>query len=129
MTSKPQDGPSLISLKRKAPSTEIRMDCRTHRSCNATAAWISCRCRSTVQRASLHNVISKNTMFVSAIHSLSTKQEHLSSFKSRVGGTTRRQPTYEILKCPACGSELMHLEDEVALRCINPACRFKLRNV
>src|SRR5699024_3578302 len=30
---------------------------------------------------------------------------------------------YEIpTKCPACGSELTHLEDEVALRCINPAC-------
>ena len=24
--------------------------------------------------------------------------------------------------CPACGSELMHLEDEVALRCMNPSC-------
>lgn len=24
--------------------------------------------------------------------------------------------------CPACDSELMHLEDEVALRCMNPAC-------
>ncbi|GAF41313.1 DNA ligase [Agrilactobacillus composti DSM 18527 = JCM 14202] len=25
-------------------------------------------------------------------------------------------------KCPSCGSELVHLEDEVALRCINPMC-------
>ncbi|MCC5895895.1 MAG: NAD-dependent DNA ligase LigA [Alkalibacterium sp.] len=24
--------------------------------------------------------------------------------------------------CPACGSELMHLEEEVALRCMNPKC-------
>ncbi|SFP32818.1 NAD-dependent DNA ligase LigA [Salibacterium halotolerans] len=24
--------------------------------------------------------------------------------------------------CPACGSELVHLEEEVALRCINPQC-------
>ena len=24
--------------------------------------------------------------------------------------------------CPACDSELMHLEDEVALRCMNPSC-------
>lgn len=30
---------------------------------------------------------------------------------------------YEIpTACPACGSELTHLEDEVALRCINPSC-------
>ncbi|MCI5775108.1 MAG: NAD-dependent DNA ligase LigA [Aerococcus sp.] len=25
-------------------------------------------------------------------------------------------------KCPECGSDLVHLEDEVALRCINPSC-------
>lgn len=24
--------------------------------------------------------------------------------------------------CPSCGSELIHLEDEVALRCMNPSC-------
>ncbi|MCW1043151.1 NAD-dependent DNA ligase LigA, partial [Streptococcus anginosus] len=24
--------------------------------------------------------------------------------------------------CPSCGSELIHYEDEVALRCINPLC-------
>lgn len=30
---------------------------------------------------------------------------------------------YEIpTKCPSCGQELVHLEDEVALRCINPMC-------
>lgn len=25
-------------------------------------------------------------------------------------------------ECPACGSELVHLEEEVALRCVNPQC-------
>lgn len=25
-------------------------------------------------------------------------------------------------RCPSCGAELVHIEDEVALRCINPAC-------
>ncbi|MUP60079.1 DNA ligase (NAD(+)) LigA, partial [Veillonellaceae bacterium M2-4] len=30
---------------------------------------------------------------------------------------------YEIPdKCPSCGQALVHLEGEVALRCINPAC-------
>ncbi|MUV38600.1 DNA ligase (NAD(+)) [Lentibacillus sp. JNUCC-1] len=29
--------------------------------------------------------------------------------------------------CPACGSELVHLEDEVALRCINPDCPAQLQ--
>lgn len=30
-------------------------------------------------------------------------------------------------KCPSCGSELVHLEDEVALRCINPQCPAQLQ--
>jgi len=29
--------------------------------------------------------------------------------------------------CPACGSELVHLEGEVALRCINPACAAQIQ--
>lgn len=32
------------------------------------------------------------------------------------------QPTEFPTNCPYCGSELIHLEDEVALRCINPKC-------
>lgn len=30
-------------------------------------------------------------------------------------------------ECPACGSELVHLEDEVALRCVNPQCPAQLQ--
>src|SRR5699024_7494440 len=30
-------------------------------------------------------------------------------------------------ECPACGSELVHLEEEVALRCINPDCPAQLQ--
>ncbi|MDL4842040.1 NAD-dependent DNA ligase LigA [Aquibacillus rhizosphaerae] len=30
-------------------------------------------------------------------------------------------------KCPACGSELVRLEEEVALRCINPSCPAQLK--
>ncbi|WP_268912652.1 NAD-dependent DNA ligase LigA [Lentilactobacillus sp. SPB1-3] len=34
---------------------------------------------------------------------------------------------YEIpTHCPSCGSELVHLDDEVALRCINPQCPAQL---
>src|SRR5690606_6438658 len=30
-------------------------------------------------------------------------------------------------ECPECGSELVHLEEEVALRCINPECPAQTR--
>ncbi len=30
-------------------------------------------------------------------------------------------------KCPSCGSELVHLDEEVALRCINPKCPAQLQ--
>lgn len=30
-------------------------------------------------------------------------------------------------KCPACGSHLEHLEDEVALRCLNPMCPAQIK--
>lgn len=32
------------------------------------------------------------------------------------------QPSTAPENCPSCGSKLVHLEDEVALRCINPMC-------
>ena len=35
---------------------------------------------------------------------------------------------YEIpTKCPVCGAELVHLDDEVALRCINPMCPAQIK--
>lgn len=30
-------------------------------------------------------------------------------------------------KCPICGAELVHLDDEVALRCINPMCPAQIK--
>lgn len=30
-------------------------------------------------------------------------------------------------KCPVCGAELVHLDDEVALRCINPMCPAQIK--
>src|SRR5699024_2923728 len=32
-------------------------------------------------------------------------------------------------ECPACGSELVRLEEEVALRCINPNCPAQLKEI
>ncbi len=41
---------------------------------------------------------------------------------------TDEQQTYEVpTNCPACGEELVHLEEEVALRCINPDCPAQLQ--
>ncbi|MHA8138106.1 NAD-dependent DNA ligase LigA [Lactobacillaceae bacterium Scapto_B20] len=36
------------------------------------------------------------------------------------------QPYVIPTKCPSCGADLVHLDDEVALRCINPACPAQL---
>jgi DNA ligase (NAD+) len=37
-------------------------------------------------------------------------------------------PVYEIpTHCPACGSELVHVDGEVALRCINPFCSAQIQ--
>lgn len=37
------------------------------------------------------------------------------------------QPYKIPTKCPSCGSELVHLDEEVALRCINPQCPAQLQ--
>lgn len=81
---------------------------------------------STVQRASLHNVdlIKERDIRIGdtvVIH----KAGDIIPEVLRVVLDERPADSeaYEIPShCPACGSELTHLEDEVALRCINPAC-------
>lgn len=81
---------------------------------------------STVQRASLHNVdlIKERDIRLDdtvVIH----KAGDIIPEVLRVVLEERPADSepYEIpTHCPACGSELTHLEDEVALRCINPAC-------
>lgn len=81
---------------------------------------------STVQRASLHNVdlIKERDIRIGdtvIIH----KAGDIIPEVLRVDLEERTEDIvpYEIpKKCPACQSELTHLEDEVALRCINPAC-------
>lgn len=81
---------------------------------------------STVQRASLHNVdlIRERDVRIGdtvIIH----KAGDIIPEVLRVVLEERSEDSqpYEIpTNCPACDSELTHLEDEVALRCINPAC-------
>ncbi len=81
---------------------------------------------STVQRASLHNVdlIKERDVRLGdtvVIH----KAGDIIPEVLRVILEERPEDSepYQIpTACPACGSELTHLEDEVALRCINPAC-------
>lgn len=81
---------------------------------------------STVQRASLHNVdlIKERDVRIGdtvIIH----KAGDIIPEVLRVDLDERpadSQPYAIPTECPACGSELTHLEEEVALRCINPAC-------
>lgn len=37
------------------------------------------------------------------------------------------QPAVIPTNCPVCGSQLIHLDEEVALRCINPACPAQIK--
>lgn len=81
---------------------------------------------STVQRASLHNVdlIHERDVRINdtvVIH----KAGDIIPEVLRVVLDERPEDSepYPIpTNCPACDSELTHLEEEVALRCINPAC-------
>src|SRR5699024_5735286 len=41
--------------------------------------------------------------------------------------TGKEETFYMPDECPACGSELVRLEEEVALRCINPSCPQQLK--
>lgn len=80
----------------------------------------------TVQRASLHNV---DLMKEKDIRLLDTvvvrKAGDIIPEVVRVDLEHRPEESnpYEYpTHCPACNSELMHLDDEVALRCMNPKC-------
>lgn len=81
---------------------------------------------STVQRASLHNVDLIRAKDVRVgdtviIHKAGDIIPEVLRVVLEERGPDS-QP-YEIpMTCPACASELTHLEEEVALRCINPAC-------
>ena len=80
----------------------------------------------TVQRASLHNVDLikekdiriNDTVFVRKAGDIIPEVVRV-DFDSRSKET---EPCQIPTQCPACQSELVHLEDEVALRCVNPKC-------
>lgn len=81
---------------------------------------------STVQRASLHNVdlIKARDVRINdtvVIHKAGDIIPEV--LRVYVDERLADSQPYEIPQvCPACASELTHLEDEVALRCVNPAC-------
>ncbi|GGE35566.1 DNA ligase [Pullulanibacillus camelliae] len=85
----------------------------------------------TVQRASLHNedlirekdirigdhvVIKKAGDIIPEVVNVLTEQR-----------TGKETPFYMPEQCPECGSDLVRLEGEVALRCINPKCPAQIR--
>ena len=86
---------------------------------------------STVQRASLHNVDLVrekdvrigDTVVIHKAGDIIPEIQHVL--------INRRGPESEAYvipeTCPACASQLVHLEDEVALRCINPKCPAQIK--
>lgn len=79
----------------------------------------------TVQRATLHNVdlmIEKDIRIGDT--AIVRKAGDIIPEVIRVDADVRKnsEPYQFPEHCPACGSELMHLDEEVALRCLNPKC-------
>lgn len=86
---------------------------------------------STVQRASLHNEDIINELDVRIGDSVVIKKagdiipKVVKVIKEERTGSEQKfsMPTH----CPSCNSELVHLEEEVALRCLNPNCPAQLK--
>lgn len=81
---------------------------------------------STVQRATLHNVDRikekdvrlKDTVLIRKAGDIIPEVIRVLEDQRPADSQPYDIPTH----CPVCDSELVHLEDEVALRCINPQC-------
>lgn len=86
---------------------------------------------STVQRASLHNVdlLQEKDIRLGDTVILHKAGDIIPEIKKVLAekrvDTSERYPIPT--ECPACHSHLVHLEDEVALRCINPKCPAQLK--
>src|SRR5699024_79729 len=86
---------------------------------------------STVQRASLHNadiireldVRIGDTVVIKKAGDIIPKVVRVIEEERTGDEVPFEMPTH----CPACDSELVHLEEEVALRCINPNCPAQLK--
>ena len=85
----------------------------------------------TVSRASLHNmdyIEAKDLrindhVFIYKAGDIIPEVDHAIVEKREASSTPYPKPTH----CPVCGSELVHLEEEVALRCINPKCSAQMK--
>lgn len=85
----------------------------------------------TVSRASLHNMdyieakdlrINDHVLIYKA-GDIIPEVDHAIVEKREAASIPYPKPTH----CPVCGSELVHLEEEVALRCINPKCSAQIK--
>lgn len=85
----------------------------------------------TVSRASLHNMdyieakdlrLNDHVIIYKA-GDIIPEVDHAIVEKREAASTPYPKPTH----CPVCGSELVHLEEEVALRCINPKCSAQMK--
>src|SRR5699024_10695113 len=81
---------------------------------------------STVQRATLHNadMIEELDVRIGDTVVLKKAGDIIPKIVRVVEEmrTGSEEPYTMPSNCPACGEELVHLEEEVALRCINPDC-------
>ncbi|MFC5630444.1 MULTISPECIES: NAD-dependent DNA ligase LigA [Streptococcus] len=79
----------------------------------------------TVSRATLHNVdyIAEKDIRIGDTVIVYKAGDIIPAVLRVVDSKRKSQETMEIPSaCPSCQSELVHYEDEVALRCINPLC-------
>ncbi len=85
----------------------------------------------TVQRASLHNedLIKERDIRIGDRVIVKKAGDIIPEVVGVVESerTGEEQPFSMPTHCPECGSELVHLDEEVALRCLNPKCPAQLR--
>lgn len=85
----------------------------------------------TVSRASLHNgdyiklkdIRLKDTVLIYKAGDIIPEVSQVVLDKRPKDSEEYQLPTH----CPVCGSELVHLDEEVALRCINPKCSAQMK--
>ncbi len=85
----------------------------------------------TVSRASLHNgdyiklkdIRLKDTVLIYKAGDIIPEVSQVVLDKRPEDSEEYQLPTH----CPVCGSELVHLDEEVALRCINPKCPAQMK--